>query len=618
MLNFLRKYLIFIFEKGRRFKHISIPIGEAALFFSILFISYVIRLGYINNEYLRQIIFLSLILIPLKIAIFWFFKLYHISFRFTSLSEIIILLKASLIGALCFSLLNVILRDWQIMKGFPRSIIFIDFILTFLFSSALRVSIRVIYFPQMVSPGKRVLLIGAGSAGEQLVREMKTSPSANYLPVGFIDDDPRKLGSYIHGVKVLGGKEQIPNAVKKLNVEEIIISIPSANSSQIRQIMDFIRQTSVANVKILPGLSQILNGAITLNNIRDLDVEDILGREPVRLDIEVISNYLNKKRILITGAGGSIGSEICRRVASFEPDLLIMVDIGETEIFNLTREMGDKFPSQKMVFVVGDCKDYNKMKNIFYCYRPEVVFHSAAYKHVPIMEHNPREAILNNIETTKVIAQLAEHTGVEKFVFISTDKAVKPMNVMGSTKRVAENLLKCYKNNNCRYISVRFGNVLESRGNVVQIFKEQIQSRKAITVTHPDMTRYFMSLSEAVQLVLQAGAIGKGGEIFILDMGEPVKIIDLAINMIRFYGLEPDRDIPIIFTGIRPGEKLHEELFEESEERYPTTHEKIFVVKNSKPFCSDYLDQVDKLIEMAKNLGPEPEMLSLLKELAAI
>jgi len=234
------------------------------------------------------------------------------------------------------------------------------------------------------------------------------------------------------------------------------------------------------------------------------------------------------------------------------------------------------------------------------------------------MEHNPREAILNNIETTKVIAQLAEHTGVEKFVFISTDKAVKPMNVMGSTKRVAENLLKCFRNNKCKYISVRFGNVLESRGNVVQIFKEQIQSRKAITVTHPDMKRYFMSLSEAVQLVLQAGAIGKGGEIFILDMGEPVKIIDLAINMIRFYGLEPDRDIPIIFTGIRPGEKLHEELFEDSEERYPTTHEKIFVVKNSKPFCSDYLDQVDKLIEMAKNLEPEPEMLSLLKELAAI
>jgi FlaA1/EpsC-like NDP-sugar epimerase len=613
-----RKFFIFLFEKGRRFKQILVPAGEGLLFFFILITSYLIRLGTINNEYLRQMIILSFILIPLKIFIFWLFKLYHISFRFTSLSEIVLLSKASLLGALCFSLLNVILRDWPFMKGFPRSVIFIDFILTFLFGSALRLSFRIIYFPQITSSGKRVLLIGAGSAGEQLVREMRTSLSANYRPVGFIDDDSRKIGSYIHGVKVIGGKEQIPNAVKKLNVDEIIISIPSARSYQIRQIMDFIRRTRVTNVKILPGLSQILNGVITLSNIRDLDVEDILGREPVRLDIQLIVSYLNKKRVLITGAGGSIGSEICRRVASFEPDLLIMVDIGETEIFNLTREMKEKFPSRQMIFIVGDCKDYNKMESIFYHYRPQIVFHSAAYKHVPIMEHNPREAILNNIETTKVIAQLSEDIGAEKFVFISTDKAVKPTNVMGSTKRVAENVLKCFKNDRCKYISVRFGNVLESRGNVVQIFKEQIHKRKAITITHPDMTRYFMSLSEAVQLVLQAGAIGKGGEIFILDMGEPIKIVDLAVNMIRFYGLEPDKDIPIVFTGIRPGEKLHEELFEDSEERYPTVHEKIFVVKNNKPFCSDYLDLVNKLIEMAKNLGSEPEMLLLLKELAAI
>jgi FlaA1/EpsC-like NDP-sugar epimerase len=442
----MRKYLISVFEKGRKFKHVLIPTGEAVLFLAVLFISYIIRLGYVNNEYLQQIIFLSLILIPIKTAIFWFFKLYHISFRFISLPEILIVLKASFLGALSFSLLNVVLRDWQVMRGFPRSIIFIDFILTFLLSSGLRLSFRVVYFPQMSSPGKRVLLIGAGAAGEQIVREMKTSPSANYLPVGFIDDDQRKIGSYIHGVKVLGGKEQIPNAVKKLNVEEIIISIPSATSSQIRQIMDIIRQTSVTNIKILPGLSQILNGIVTLGNIRDLDVEDILGREPVRLDVGLIASYLNKKRVLITGAGGSIGSEICRRVASFEPELLIMVDIGETEIFNLIREMKDKFPSKSMIFIVGDCKDHNKMENIFHLYRPEIIFHSAAYKHVPIMEYNPREAILNNIETTKVIAQLAEDTGSEKFVFISTDKAVKPLNVMGSTKRVAENVLKCFKN----------------------------------------------------------------------------------------------------------------------------------------------------------------------------
>jgi FlaA1/EpsC-like NDP-sugar epimerase len=357
----MRKFLFFIFEKGRRFKHILVPIGEGILFFLILFISYLIRLGYVNNEYLQQIIFLSLILIPIKIAIFWFFKLYHISFRFTSLPEILIVLKASFLNALSFSLLNVVLRDWQVMRGFPRSIIFIDFILTFLLSSGLRLSFRVVYFPQMSSPGKRVLLIGAGVAGEQIVREMKASPSANYLPVGFIDDDQRKIGSYIHGVKVIGGKEQIPNAVKKLNVEEIIISIPSATSSQIRQIMDFVRQTSVTNIKILPGLSQILNGAVTLSNIRDLAVEDILGREAVRLDAQLIANYLNKKRVLVTGAGGSIGSEICRQVASFDPDFLIMVDIGETEIFHLNREMKERFPYREMIFVVGDCKDYKKM-----------------------------------------------------------------------------------------------------------------------------------------------------------------------------------------------------------------------------------------------------------------
>jgi len=614
----MRKFLIFIFERGRRFKRISVPIGEGILFFLILFASYLIRLGYVQNEYLQQIIFSSLILIPIKIAIFWMFKLYHVSFRFTSLPEIVIVLKASFLSALSFSLLNVVLRDWQIMEGFPRSVIFIDFIMTFLLSSGLRLSFRMIYFPQMSSLGKRVLLIGAGAAGEQLVREMKTSPSANYLPIGFIDDDQRKVGSYIHGVKVIGGKEQIPNAVKKLNVEEIIISIPSANSSQIRQIMNFVRQTSLVNIKILPGLSQILNGTVTLSNIRDLAVEDVLGREPVRLDSQLIANYLNKKRVLVTGAGGSIGSEICRQVASFDPDLLIIVDIGETEIFHLNREMKERFPARKMIFVVGDCKDYKKMKSLCDRYQPEIIFHSAAYKHVPIMEENPREAILNNIEATKVMAQLAEDIGVEKFVFISTDKAVRPTNVMGSTKRVAENVLKCFENNKCKYVSVRFGNVLESRGSVVPIFKEQIRMRKPVTITHPDMTRYFMSLTEAVQLVLQAGAIGEGGEIFILDMGEPIKILDLAINMIRFYGLEPDKDIPIVFMGTRPGEKIHEELYEDSEEEYPTRHEKILAIKNSRPPGSDYLDRVDKLIEMAKNLEPEEEMLGLLKELAAI
>lgn len=578
--------------------------------------SYWIRLGEIEKNYIPQIIFLIVIVVPIKIVLFWMFKLYHISFRFTSLYEIVDIVKALSISALFFSSISLVFRGIYFMQGFPRSIIFIDLMLSFIVSSGLRISFRLFYFPQLRGGERiRVLLVGGGAAGEQLVREMQTSSLSNYKPIAFVDDDPNKMGTIIHGVRVVGSKEDIPEIVEGLKIEEIIISMPSATSSQLRNIMEYIKKARVKNVKILPGLSNILMGKVTIGDVREITIEDLLGREPVRIELDDIAVYLKGKRILVTGAGGSIGSELCRHIASFEPSLLIMVDMGETELFYIDREIRERFPQVKIVAIIADVKDMIKMREIFVLYFPQVVFHAAAYKHVPLMEMNPREAVLNNIEGTRTTAILSMENGVEKFIFISTDKAVNPKSIMGVTKRVAENLIRCLNGERSKFVSVRFGNVLESRGSVVPLFKEQIKNLRPLTVTHPEMKRYFMSLNEAVQLVLQAGAIGKGGEVFVLDMGKPIKIINLAREMIRLSGLEPDKDIPIVYTGIRRGEKLYEELLTAEEGTVATNCEKIFIAKDSTNLGSEYLEKIDKLIYEAKNNINRESIFNFLKEL---
>ena len=612
----MKKRIGLIIDRWRRFKRINVPAGEALFFIVILFSSYWMRLGGIDRTHIPQITFLIATVIPIKILSFWLFRLYHMSFRYTSLYEIINVLKASLVSALVFSLISTVLIGSSIMNGFPRSVIFIDFMLTFIMSSGLRLAFRMFYFPQLKrGKGKRALIVGAGAAGELLVREMQTSALYSHIPVAFVDDDPKKRGSLIHGIRVSGGKGEIPEIVKGLGIDEIIIAIPSATSAQLRSIMEHVRRSEVENVKILPGLSHILTGKVTLGDIRGITVEDLLGREPVKIDLENIASYLRGKHVLITGAGGSIGSELCRQVAGFWPSSLIMVDVGETELFYIDREIREKFTKIPVQSVIADVKDTIRMREICFRCLPNVVFHAAAYKHVPLMEINPREAVLNNVEGTKTMAMISMESGVEKFIFISTDKAVNPTSVMGVTKRVAENMLRCRDREKSRFVSVRFGNVLESRGSVVPIFKEQIKKGGPITITHPDMERYLMSITEAVQLVLQAGAMGKGNEVFVLDMGKPIRIFDLAQEMIRLSGFEPDKDIPIVFTGKRPGEKLFEELLTAEEGTVATKHEKLFVTQGLDALGSEYMEKVENLIRRTKDNMDKEGIIALLKEL---
>lgn len=612
----MRNYLLLIVDKGRKYKRILVPAGEALLLILLLSLSYWIRLGVFDRAYIPQIVFLTAAIIPIKIALFWIFRLYHISFRFMSVYEIVNILKASSISALFFALIIIVFRDISFMKGFPRSVIFIDFMLTFIMSSGLRLAFRFLYFPQLKGEGKtRALVAGAGSAGAQLVREMLTSPLSRYIPVAFVDDDKGKQGSIIHGVSVMGGKEEIPQIVKDFEVNEIIISIPSASSAELRKIMEYVRESGISNVKILPGLFRIISGEAALSDVREIAPEDLLGREPVKIELEKIASYLTGKRILVTGAGGSIGSELCSQLVSFAPSSLIMVDMGETELFYIDREIKEKYKQIPVISIIADVRDMISMRNIFLDYSPQVVFHAAAYKHVPLMETNLREAVLNNIGGTRITALFSMEYNVEKFIFISTDKAINPTSIMGATKRAAENLLRCLNDKNTRFVSVRFGNVLESRGSVVPIFKEQIKKGGPITITHPEMKRYLMSITEAVELVLQAGAMGEGGEVFVLDMGEPVKILNLARDIIRFYGLEPDRDIPIVYTGKRPGEKLFEELLTAEEGTAATKHEKIFIARSRDNPGPEYIKKAENLINVARNSMGNENIITLLKEL---
>lgn len=604
-----------VIDRARKFKRILVPAGELLFLILILFLSYLLRLDRIDSIYLPQIGFLILTIIPVKLIIFWIFRLYHISFRYTSVHEIALVFKAAGISSLIFAFMSLILRDALFFKGFPRSIIIIDFILTFFMSSGIRLAFRFFYFPRLKEKeGRKVLVVGAGRAGEQLVREMKTSPISHYIPVAFIDDDPGKKKSIIHGIKVEGGSEKIPEVVSDFAVDDIIIAMPSASSVQLKKTMEFVRKSGNKNVKILPGMSHIIMGEAKMGDVRAITVEDLLGREPVKIDMEHIAGQIKDKSVLVTGAAGSIGSELCRQVAVFHPSKLIMVDMGETELFYIDNEIRERFPALPVQAVIADVKDLLSMGSIFIKYSPQIVFHAAAYKHVPLMETNLREAVLNNIGGTRAVATLSIEHAIEKFIFISTDKAVNPTSIMGTTKRISENLLRSWDHKKCKFISVRFGNVLESRGSVVPIFKEQIRNGRPVTITHPDMKRYLMSINEAVQLVLQASAMGAGGEVFVLDMGEPIKILDLAREMIRLSGLEPDKDIPIVITGTRPGEKLFEELLTAEEGTSATRHERIFVAKGVK-VSPEYSQKVDILMKTAFGNFDREEIISMLKYL---
>lgn len=460
---------------------------------------------------------------------------------------------------------------------------------------------------------KNVLIIGAGSGGALVSSEYKKFPHLGKRVVGFIDDDRQKLGTYVNGIKVYGNRNDIVSIAKDRNVDEIIIAIASIKEGVLKGIVEKCKEAK-AKVKIMPGVAEMIDGKFSINKIRDVDVEDLLGRESIKLDYDGISDYLKDKTVLVTGGGGSIGSELCRQISKFNPKELIIFDIYENNAYEIQNELRRNYPNLKLTTLIGSVRDRIRLEEIYKTYKPEVVFHAAAHKHVPLMEDSPAEAIKNNVVGTYNVASLASDYNVERFVLISTDKAVNPTNVMGATKRMCEMIIQSLdKVSETEFVAVRFGNVLGSNGSVVPLFKKQIANGGPVTLTHKDITRYFMTIPEASQLVLQAGAYAKGGEIFVLDMGEPVKIYDLAENLIKLSGFEPHKDIAIEVTGLRPGEKLYEELLMSEEGLTETKHKKIFIGKPGEFELNDVKEKIDELLRVAI-CGNEIALRNRLKE----
>jgi len=532
---------------------------------------------------------------------FVFFGLYKGLWRYASINDLMRIFRAILVGALLSVAGMVFILG---LRAFPRSIFIIHPLLLFFFIGASRLGIRLFKETLLslfsgISDHKRIILLGAGDAGEIILRESQRHPEHGYKVVGFVDDEAEKINRHIHGVKILGTIDELPRIVREKYIDEIIIAVPSATREEVRRIIDVCSEAKVP-YKITPSLSELVSGKVSFSQIRKVEVEDLLSREVVKLDLEKISHYISGKKVLITGAGGSIGSELCRQLIRFNPKQLILFARGEFSLYNIEGELREKYPSVALAPVIGDVRDKERTQAVLAYCKPEVIFHTAAHKHVPLMEVNPCEAVKNNVAGSRILMEAAEDYGVRHFVLISTDKAVNPTSFMGASKRVAELLLQAVtQGSKCRFCAVRFGNVLESRGSVVPLFKKQIEKGKPLTVTDSRVSRYFMTTSEAAQLVIQAGAMGEGGDIFVLDMGKPIRIIDLARDLIRLSGFEPDVDIKIKITGLRPGEKLHEELVAKKERAQPTWHEKILAVKANEIDAKGFRKKVEELEELA-------------------
>ena len=565
--------------------------------------------GAIPSQYSLMIKGFISLAVPLTIFFFVLERLYYVSWSYISVGELLRVFRAIVASFLGIGAALFIFRHLPIFEGFPRSILFISAFIALLTTGGIRFSKR-IYLHGLKRNGKNnnqnlspILIVGAGEAGEQLVRHILSTKSP-YQPVGFIDDDSSKQNILIHGVKILGEINQIPEIIKKQKIQEIIIALPSASKKIIKKTVVLARESGIQKIRILPGTNELLAGKINLSHLRDISIEDLLGREMVQIDTKSIQEYITGKTILVTGAAGSIGSQLCQQICKFYPKKLIALDQRETAVFYLERELNKLFPETKKSFVIADICHEKKFDLLLEREKPEVIFHAAAYKHVPMMETNADEAIRNNILGTLNLGKAALKNKVKKFVMISTDKAINPTSIMGASKRMCE--MVCLSLNNqaqkteeliTQFCAVRFGNVLGSQGSVVPVFEEQIKRGGPVEVTHPEMKRYFMVTSEACLLVMQAGAIGQGGEVFVLDMGQPIKIVDLAREMIKLAGFQPDVDIPIVFTGTRPGEKLFEEILTKNE--IPTKCEKIFIASLSQ---IDEIKLASTLKEFKENL----------------
>lgn len=571
----------------RLHRRIAFVLADTAIVIISLYLAFWARFdSLIPIRYLSMLSMILPFVLLIKLLIFHIFRIYRFSYLYIGFEELLSIAGACVFASISLAAMLFIFQSWQPLYGFPRSIIAIDLAFSFIGIAGIRGSKRSIRYLRSLQNerphGQKAIIVGAGDAGEQLARSLLREENITYWPVGFLDDDSRKQGTFIHSVPVLGPRSKLPEIMKSQGVVTILIAMPSASTQVTKETVEIARKNGAKDIKIVPFLSELYTGEFKISDIREVRPEDIMPREPVSIDLESVEHFLNGKNVLITGASGSIGSELCRQVLRFTPNKLIALDFDETGLFNLQNELTRLFPKKKVQIIIGNIRDQTKMHLIFQRERPHIVFHAAAYKHVPLMEEYPEEAAKTNVFGTQILIEEARKAETDRFVLISTDKAVNPVSVMGMTKRVAEIITLTIGNGaTTRCIAVRFGNVLGSRGSVIPTFMEQIRRRGPVTVTHPEMKRYFMTIPEAVLLVLQAGTIGKGGEVFVLDMGKQVKILDIAKELIRFYGFEPDKDIPIIFTGVRPGEKLFEELHTAEEETNTTIHKQIYVAKMS-------------------------------------
>ena len=604
----MKELIMRFMPKGRKSKLVILTILDILAIQFSSFMGLVIRFDFnparIPAEYSQAVLSYSWIYTLCTILIFFFFHMYSIMWSVAGIPEVFKIFSACLLSTLV-QISGMTLLEHSV----PRSYYWICFFSLFTCETCIRLSYR-IWKTLIVGPesrdGDRILLVGAGKAGTAIINELATSRRTEGRIVCVVDDDPNKIGKYLRGVLVEGNRSRIPELVEKHHVDAIYVALPSASAIQRKEILEICRETG-CRLKTLPGMYQLLNGEVSIAELRDVQIEDLLGREPIRVNMDEIMDYVCGQVILVTGGGGSIGSELCRQIAKHRPRKLIIFDIYENNAYELQQELKRDYPRLDLLVLIGSVRNTHRIESVFEKYRPDIVYHAAAHKHVPLMEDSPDEAIKNNVFGTYKTAVAADKYGARRFVLISTDKAVNPTNIMGASKRMCEMVIQMMNTRSkTDFVAVRFGNVLGSSGSVIPLFKKQIAEGGPVTVTHPDIIRYFMTIQEAVSLVLQAGAYAKGGEIFVLDMGEPVKILDMAKNLIRLSGYTPDVDIPIVFTGLRPGEKLYEELLM-SEEGLQDTPNKLIHI--GRPIEFDEEEFCRQLVHLYQVANSDSEMI---------
>lgn len=583
--------------------------------FLALALRFDLQISTIDPIFFRNMLETLPIQIIATLIIFGVFRIYSSLWQYASAQELLNIVSAGFASMLAQLLTMVMLQ-----KGMPRSYYLIYYFLLVVFVGGTRILYRFVRMKKadikklfQKRTGKRVMIVGAGEAGTALIREIQMSDRLNYQICCAVDDDAQKHGKYIRGVQVLGGRNDIVRLAEKFKVDKILIAMPRVSAKEVKPIIEICQQTE-CEIQKVAGIYQMINGEVNVSQLKKVEIEDLLGREPVHMDLNKILEYVQNRVVVVTGGSGSIGSEICRQIATKGPKKLLIIDIYENTSYTLQQELTRKYPELDFEVLIASVRDENRIRDIFRKYRPEIIFHAAAHKHVPLMEVSPNEAIKNNVLGTYNVVKLADEFGVKRFIQISTDKAVNPTNIMGASKRICEMIIQSYnKRSKTEYVAVRFGNVLGSNGSVIPLFRKQIEEGGPLTVTHPEIIRYFMTIPEAVSLVLMAGAYAKGGEIFVLDMGEPVKILDLAKNMIRLAGLKEGEDIDIVFSGLRPGEKLYEELLMDEEGMKPTENSLIFI---GHPIEFDEDNLYRQLERMREESGKETaDMRAMVKEI---